>query len=262
MAVDEVDRYITYEGRLASFQKTAKKRGSTASGRAKALAWPHKQIAPASVRARPPPPPPVLTMLGEQLAKAGFYFDPQPASPDNVTCFLCGKGLDGWEAGDDPLLEHLKHASHCGWAIVSAIQAEVGNYAHLDPISPNMTEARKATFAGIWPHEVKKGWKCKTKQVGFTSLPPSRSLLTLPSSWTRDGNTHRQPSQTTWRRAPTASWRSMDGSPVTSHSESCAPTVVPEMLTCGKRRTLQQIARVRLLRPRQAIRGHQEDGPG
>ncbi len=28
-----------------------------------------------------------------------------------------------------------------------------------------MIEARKATFSDKWPHETKKGWKCKTKQV-------------------------------------------------------------------------------------------------
>jgi len=30
-----------------------------------------------------------------------------------------------------------------------------------------MIEARKATFGKLWPHEGKKGWKCKTKQVGW-----------------------------------------------------------------------------------------------
>ncbi|PHH70196.1 hypothetical protein CDD80_6170 [Ophiocordyceps camponoti-rufipedis] len=140
--------YLVYDTRLASFQKSSKKRGSSASGRAKAAAvWPHKQIAPAS------------------LAKAGFYFNPTPASPDNVVCFLCGKGLDGWEAGDDPLLEHLKHAPDCGWATVAAIEADVGDYGAQDPVSQHMTEARKATFGDWWPHQGKKGWKCKTKQL-------------------------------------------------------------------------------------------------
>ncbi|KAM4060360.1 inhibitor of apoptosis domain-containing protein [Hirsutella rhossiliensis] len=160
MAADEINPYIAYEARLASFQKNTKKRGSTASGRGKALTWPHKQIAPAS------------------LANAGFYFNPTPAFPDNVTCFLCGKGLDGWEAGDDPLLEHLKHASHCGWAVVAAVQAEVADYAQQDPSSPDMIEARKATFAGMWPHEGKKGWKCKTKQLadsGWKYTPTAES---------------------------------------------------------------------------------------
>ncbi|KAM0344268.1 hypothetical protein ACHAPU_007794 [Fusarium lateritium] len=145
---DTTDQYITYESRLASFQKSSKKRSSTASGRgAKALGWPHKSITPAS------------------LARAGLFFNPTLPNPDNVSCFLCHKGLDGWEANDDPLVEHLKHAPECGWAVVAAIEAEVGDYAQQDPDQPYMKEARKATFAGRWPHDSKKGWKCKTKQL-------------------------------------------------------------------------------------------------
>ncbi|KAF4982416.1 hypothetical protein FZEAL_1934 [Fusarium zealandicum] len=145
---DITDQYMTYESRLSSFHKNAKKRGSTAGGKGnKALGWPHKNITPA------------------RLARAGLFFSPTPQNPDNVICFLCHKGLDGWEAGDDPLLEHLTHSPECGWAVVSAIEAEVGDYAQEDPNQPYMKEARKATFAGRWPHDGKKGWKCKTKQL-------------------------------------------------------------------------------------------------
>jgi hypothetical protein len=102
-----------------------------------------------------------------QLARAGFVFRPSPDSPDNTVCFLCEKGLDGWEAGDDPIYEHVKHAPHCGWAVVAAIEADIGDYGREDPNDPDMIEARKATFAGRWPHENKKGWRCKTKQVCY-----------------------------------------------------------------------------------------------
>lgn len=159
-AEDITDEYITYENRMGSFHRSVKKRASGANGRAKNLAWPHRNIAPAS------------------LAHAGFFFNPSPTNPDNVTCFLCHKGLDGWEAGDDPLLEHLKHAPECGWAIVAAIEAELGDHAREDPNHPYMKEARKATFAGRWPHDSKKGWKCKTKQLvdaGWKYTPTSDS---------------------------------------------------------------------------------------
>ncbi|PTB64613.1 hypothetical protein BBK36DRAFT_1123145 [Trichoderma citrinoviride] len=157
----EFDQYFTYEARLASFQKTTKKRGSTTGGRAaKALNWPHKQISITS------------------LAKAGFVFRPSPESPDNTVCFLCEKGLDGWEAGDDPIYEHVKHAPHCGWAIVAAIEADIGDYGREDPNDPDMIDARRATFANRWPHENKKGWKCKTKQLveaGWKYTPTKES---------------------------------------------------------------------------------------
>lgn len=82
-------------------------------------------------------------------------------------CFLCRKGLDGWEKGDDPLVEHVKHAPNCGWAILAAIEAEYPDYLAEDPKSKRMIDARKSTFVGRWPHEAKKGWKCKTKQVSL-----------------------------------------------------------------------------------------------
>ncbi|RFU78114.1 hypothetical protein TARUN_4105 [Trichoderma arundinaceum] len=161
MASTEFDQYFTYEARLASFQKVTKKRGSTTGGRAgKALNWPHKQISATS------------------LARAGFVFRPSPDSPDNTVCFLCEKGLDGWEAGDDPVYEHVKHAPRCGWAVVAAIEADIGDFGKEDPNDPEMIEARKATFAGRWPHENKKGWKCKTKQLvdaGWKYTPTGES---------------------------------------------------------------------------------------
>ncbi|KAG5981122.1 hypothetical protein E4U55_003258 [Claviceps digitariae] len=155
-----MDQYFTYEARLASFQKSSKKRVSTASGRGRALSWPHKQIAP------------------ESLAKAGFYFEPYVENPDNCACFLCGKGMDGWEEGDDPLQEHLKHSPTCGWAIHAAIEADIEEYAKEDPGLPHMVEGRRATFADKWPHEARKGWKCKTKQLveaGWNYTPTEES---------------------------------------------------------------------------------------
>lgn len=83
-----------------------------------------------------------------------------------MVCFLCEKSLDGWEETDNPLEEHLKHSPTCGWAIMAAIEAGFGNYGKVHPLDPAMIEARKATFAGRWPYESKKGFKCKTKKVG------------------------------------------------------------------------------------------------
>ncbi|KAH8680705.1 hypothetical protein BX600DRAFT_428688 [Xylariales sp. PMI_506] len=144
------DHYFTYDGRLASFQlaQSASAKKSTAKSKAsKTLAWPHKQIDPT------------------HLARAGFYFDPTPEFPDNAVCFLCQKRVGGWEAGDDPLQEHMRLSPDCGWAIVTAIEIGVGDRSLDDPSHPDMMEARKATFAGRWPHENKRGWKCKVKQM-------------------------------------------------------------------------------------------------
>lgn len=109
-------------------------------------------------------------MFVYQFAKAGFFFQPHPKSPDNVVCFLCHKSLDGWEETDNPLEEHLKHSPTCGWAITAAIEAGYGSYGKVPPLDPAMIEARKATFGGHWPYESKKGFKCKTKKVGTPCL--------------------------------------------------------------------------------------------
>lgn len=40
--------------------------------------------------------------------------------------------------------------------------------AEEDPMSEKMVEARRATFKDTWPHEGKRGWKCKVQKVSFT----------------------------------------------------------------------------------------------
>ncbi|RYP62639.1 hypothetical protein DL771_009632 [Monosporascus sp. 5C6A] len=147
---DTPDQYFTCDGRLASFQITqpATKRKSNAKGKAaKPLAWPHRHLD------------------AESFARAGFYFDPTPEYPDNTVCFLCSRKIGGWEDGDNPFEEHLRLSPQCGWAIVAAIEVGLGDYGFDDPTQPRMIEARKATFGGRWPHEGKRGWKCKTKQL-------------------------------------------------------------------------------------------------
>jgi len=39
-----------------------------------------------------------------------------------------------------------------------------------NPQEDKMMEARRETFADKWPHEGKKGWKCKVQKVGC-SIP-------------------------------------------------------------------------------------------
>jgi Inhibitor of Apoptosis domain len=102
------------------------------------------------------------------MAKAGFFFYPLQGSIDNTKCFLCKASIDGWEQGDDPLVEHLTLSPDCGWAIVASIDARDEVLSQEYPMSVRMIEARKATFGDRWPLEGKKGWKCKVKQVRGT----------------------------------------------------------------------------------------------
>lgn len=152
------------------------------------------------------------------MAKAGFYFQPYPSNPDNVICFLCNKALDGWEEDDRPLEEHLKHAPECGWAITAAVEAELGDYVREDPRDALMSEARKATFAGRWPHESRKGWTCKTKQVRWSVyiLRYKRCADAFKSLSRLVGNTRQHWSQTTMPRAHIATWGLTAGRRVTN----------------------------------------------
>ena len=191
------ERYFTFEERLASF--TNPQDGSLKAGRP--MQWPHKTLQPVDVRSSfpqclcprqwTPRRRKVLTsssQTNKQFAKAGFFYRPAPSSPDNVMCFLCHKNMDGWAASDSPWTEHLSHTrGACAWAVCAAIQAKVvdveGNDAALlglwsgdDPKSAQLVQARKATFAGRWPHEGRKGWKCKTKQVSLPAGGPCGAL--------------------------------------------------------------------------------------
>ncbi|KAI1265032.1 hypothetical protein F5Y18DRAFT_427149 [Xylariaceae sp. FL1019] len=159
------DQYYTLEGRLASFNtpQPATRRGSNAKGKGKAVkavAWPHNQLDP------------------ERFAKAGFYLDPTPEDPDSTVCFHCHNRFAGWEEGDDPCIEHLRLFPDCGFAIIASITLQVGNWGSQNACLPELVSARKRTFAGRWPHERKRGWKCKSKQMvdaGFSYTPTMES---------------------------------------------------------------------------------------
>jgi hypothetical protein len=109
------------------------------------------------------------------LARAGFFYKPSPDSLDNVQCFSCGIKLDGWEIDDVPIKEHLSHSAGCDWARSFYAGAgakqqidETGDDNGLpDPMSDELVAARTKTFeyASTWPHEGKRGWKCKISKM-------------------------------------------------------------------------------------------------
>ncbi|KAH0551032.1 hypothetical protein GP486_007611, partial [Trichoglossum hirsutum] len=115
------------------------------------------------------------------LAQAGFYYRPSSESPDSVECFLCRKGLDGWEEEDDPVEEHLKHSADCGWAVNVSIEqkSEEQKRDHSgDPLGVSVMAARRATFAERWPHENKKGWLCKITKVWSSTISHQTTTTT------------------------------------------------------------------------------------
>ncbi len=65
------------------------------------------------------------------------------------------------------MVEHLKHAPACGWAITVAIEQDIenGSYSLEDPMSEKVLNARRMTFGSNWPHENKRGWTCKIQKA-------------------------------------------------------------------------------------------------
>ena len=105
------------QARVASFARGKSKRVKGSSGDiASSPKWPH----PASFKATP-----------QNLAEAGFYYDPDSSSTDNVTCFMCGKHLFGWEEDDDPFAIHYdKCRDTCSWATVRC-QRSIGEKGYV-----------------------------------------------------------------------------------------------------------------------------------
>lgn len=68
-----------------------------------------------------------------------------------------------------PIQEHLAHTRGCPWATaVSVFRGDEDTEPESrDPLSEDMLDARKATFTigEGWPHEDKKGWKCKIAKM-------------------------------------------------------------------------------------------------
>ncbi|KAG9748121.1 hypothetical protein KCU59_g4135, partial [Aureobasidium melanogenum] len=139
---------LTYSARLATFntehQLTKRRASSQKKKQPSTASWPHESPS------------------GEELARAGFFFKPAPDSDDNVQCFHCAVKLDGWESQDVPLQEHLAHSAHCSYALSLSVSDKA---EERDPMSPELVEARTSTFGDMWPHEHKKGWKPKVKQM-------------------------------------------------------------------------------------------------
>ncbi|CAD0107937.1 unnamed protein product [Aureobasidium uvarum] len=133
---------LTYSARLATFntehQLTKRRASSQKKKQASTVSWPHESPS------------------GEEVAITLTPLD------DNAQCFHCAVKLDGWESQDVPLQEHLAHSAHCSYALSLSVSDK---QEERDPMSPGLVEARTATFGDVWPHEHKKGWKPKVKQM-------------------------------------------------------------------------------------------------
>lgn len=113
--MEKENQYIYYEDRLNSLMNK----------------WPHSK----NYLADP-----------KKLAKAGFYIHENDDLNDVVTCFMCKKSLDGWEADDDPWTEHVKHSSTCPLVNLNLKENRIllfrkCKWPHMEPNIEKMAEA-------------------------------------------------------------------------------------------------------------------------
>ncbi|TFY69846.1 hypothetical protein EVJ58_g196 [Rhodofomes roseus] len=159
------------QARLDTYKAKRTKQSLVRSTSSSAPKWPH---------------PPSYLATPRTLAEAGFYYDPSPEEPDNVTCFVCGKELSEWEPEDDPFELHYKKCNrNCAWASARCgIELEKGkngqyvtSNASRMPTSKVMEKARLETFTALnngWPHDATKGHGANSKKMakaGFVFTP-------------------------------------------------------------------------------------------
>ncbi|KAI0711191.1 hypothetical protein C8T65DRAFT_186079 [Cerioporus squamosus] len=145
------------QARVDSFNKSKRSKASSAKHASSSPKWPH----PSSFKATP-----------HSLAEAGFYFDPDPDNPDNVTCFMCKKGVADWAPEDDPFSIHYdKCAKTCAWAMVRCQRGVGGESYDLSdptrhPTSKAVEKARLETFSKVsWPHDAVKNHGANSKAL-------------------------------------------------------------------------------------------------
>lgn len=135
------------------------------------------------------------------LAAFGFFFSPTAQESDRVVSYLDGTSLSNFKRGDtaedrlteiqpdNPLLRIFESRAHArqqatsqnaapaakGKKSKAASQKHVYTFpSDLLPTGTIQQEARKRTFANLWPHDKKSGWNCtsaKVAEAGFIYNP-------------------------------------------------------------------------------------------
>ncbi|KLT40797.1 hypothetical protein CC85DRAFT_248758 [Cutaneotrichosporon oleaginosum] len=154
------------EARVASFSAVVRPK------RAAKPAWPlardtHPALTPAA------------------LAAAGFYHTPVAGEEDACMCFLCPLALSGWDAGDNPHVEHVGRDTPCAWKeLVCALEVDRlrggpgrarTEFASADelPSSEARTALRVQTFGDWWPLQAPS--PLDLARAGFISTPSKES---------------------------------------------------------------------------------------
>ncbi|KAL5282756.1 BIRC6 family protein [Megaselia abdita] len=105
--------------------------------------------------------------LPDQMAQAGFYYQPNVSGEDRAMCFTCNVSLVCWEKTDDPWSEHERHSPSCPFvkgeytqnvpcAVTYASNPAVSNTIEFDVISSSdfshymCTSSNESNEITIW----------------------------------------------------------------------------------------------------------------
>ncbi|XP_006167104.1 baculoviral IAP repeat-containing protein 7 isoform X2 [Tupaia chinensis] len=106
--------------------------------------------------------PPTTGVRPELLAAAGFF---HTGRQDKVRCFFCYGGLQSWEQGDDPWIEHAKWFPRCQFLLQSKGRAFVHSVQQSPP---------HLSSWGLW-EEPEDAAPHTLSGQGFTSILPAHS---------------------------------------------------------------------------------------
>lgn len=139
----------------------------------------------------------------ESLVNAGFFYT---GKQDHVRCFHCGIGLRNWEPEDDPMVEHARWSSRCGFVrekmgegFISAVQDAVrqveerlGDLSLTDVLpsgrppttvekkNPLLTDAAQALIEYLYvPKSVKVAVDIVLRDKGWQGLSSKNLLETI-----------------------------------------------------------------------------------
>lgn len=87
-----------------------------------------------------------------------------------MECFLCEKSLDGWEATDDPWIEHKKHSPNCQFAQLMSPENSLTYYQFMD-ISAELMRRIFNKMINAEEERVKTNW-LESKKYGIRHLKP------------------------------------------------------------------------------------------
>lgn len=86
------------------------------------------------------------TCSPEAMARAGFYACGNKEEKDLAKCFVCLKELNGWEANDDPMKEHISHCQNCPFVKLKKVENQITVYEMIDLFKARVVNILDITF--------------------------------------------------------------------------------------------------------------------